>query len=215
MRKIYSIIVVIFTICYVVLMLNLNSNKYNNEDKNKALQVFQKIKNINISSVFHNKDMDNRATENVSKKIEPPVIKYKPEKPLPKAIIKAKLDRAYMKEKEVMDSLKDNTGVDEKNKNIGNTILNQDKKTNNKQNVPTINTSETEKSKDRKVLTISDRDKILQFAKVLSPIDQANIKSYLENIKEADIKSALDLLKNRLTDKEYEKVKELEEKYNN
>lgn len=65
-------------------------------------------------------------------------------------------------------------------------------------------------NKNNVLITDLDKEKILTVSKTLSPIDQSKIEEYINN---ADIINALNLLKQRLSDKEYENIKNIEEKY--
>lgn len=66
------------------------------------------------------------------------------------------------------------------------------------------------KKKVKYKLSYSDKEKLLGYAKKLSPIDQAKINEYLKDLDTADVENTLSLLKTRFTDKEYEKLKVIE-----
>lgn len=68
-------------------------------------------------------------------------------------------------------------------------------------------------NKEKFKLTPSDREKMLDFAKALSPIDQNKIEEYIRDVNDADLLSALNLFKKRFSDKEYERLKNIEKKY--
>lgn len=63
---------------------------------------------------------------------------------------------------------------------------------------------------------ISDEymERLSNAAKKLSPIDQVKVNSYLEGIGEGDVITAINLMKDRLSDKEFEKIQEVYSKLN-
>jgi hypothetical protein len=63
-------------------------------------------------------------------------------------------------------------------------------------------------------ITDEDMERLLSAAKKLSPIDQVKVNSYLEGIGEGDVISAVNLMKDRLSDKEFEKIQEVCSKLN-
>jgi hypothetical protein len=63
-------------------------------------------------------------------------------------------------------------------------------------------------------ITDEDMERLLSAAKKLSPIDQVKVNSYLEEIGEGDVISAVNLMKDRLSDKEFEKIQEVYSKLN-
>lgn len=71
------------------------------------------------------------------------------------------------------------------------------------------------KSKVKDSLTFSDKEKLLFIASKLSVVDYDKINKYLQNGSDEDIKNTIKLLKERLSDKDYEKVKEVAEKFIN
>lgn len=64
-------------------------------------------------------------------------------------------------------------------------------------------------------LTLSDKEKLLSVAAKLSAVDYEKINRYLQNGSDEDIKNTIKLLKSRLSDKDYEKVKVVVEKFIN
>ncbi|MDP4177290.1 MAG: hypothetical protein Q8900_02985 [Bacillota bacterium] len=65
-------------------------------------------------------------------------------------------------------------------------------------------------------LTLSDKEKILRIASKLSPVDYVKVKSYLEsNNSENGIIETMKLLKKRLTDSDYKKIREIAGKFLN
>lgn len=71
------------------------------------------------------------------------------------------------------------------------------------------------KSKIKDKLTLSDKEKLLSVAAKLSAVDYEKINKYLQNGSDEDIKNTIKLLKSRLSDKDYEKVKVVAEKFIN
>ncbi len=71
------------------------------------------------------------------------------------------------------------------------------------------------KSKIKDKLTLSDKEKLLSIAAKLSAVDYEKINTYLQNGSDEDIKNTIKLLKSRLSDKDYEKVKLVAEKFIN
>lgn len=71
------------------------------------------------------------------------------------------------------------------------------------------------KSKIKDKLTLSDKEKLLSVAAKLSAVDYEKINTYLQNGSDEDIKNTIKLLKSRLSDKDYEKVKLVAEKFIN
>lgn len=71
------------------------------------------------------------------------------------------------------------------------------------------------KSKIKDSLTLSDKEKLLSIATKLSAVDCEKVNKYLETGSDKDIKSTIKLLKSRLSDKDYEKVRVVAEKFIN
>lgn len=66
---------------------------------------------------------------------------------------------------------------------------------------------------DFKGLSSQDKDRILSAANSLSALDNAKINEYIEKNSITGVADAFKLLKERLSDKDYEKLKPLEDKY--
>lgn len=81
-----------------------------------------------------------------------------------------------------------------------------------KESIPVFKVS---KSKIKDSLTLADKEKLLSIAAKLSAIDYEKINKYLETGSDEDIRNTIKLLKSRLSDKDYEKVKEVVEKFIN
>ncbi|WML36614.1 hypothetical protein [Clostridium sp. OS1-26] len=62
---------------------------------------------------------------------------------------------------------------------------------------------------------MSDKEKLLSIAAKLSAVDYEKINKYLQNGSDEDIKNTIKLLKSRLSDKDYEKVRVVAEKFIN
>jgi hypothetical protein len=63
-------------------------------------------------------------------------------------------------------------------------------------------------------LTEEDKERLLLAANKLSPIDQVKINNYLENSENGGIKNAVSLLRDRLSDKDFEKIKNISDMLN-
>lgn len=73
--------------------------------------------------------------------------------------------------------------------------------------------SEYPQNKIETKLTLEDKEKILYVAKVLAPVDYARIEEYIKmSNQEEGVRKALNLLKDRLSDKDYRKVEDVKEK---
>lgn len=134
---------------------------------------------------------------------------------------------SYKKNK--MDSIKDNIEEDkkeffsqyyvkdEKKNGVSNSQYN-----NNEQENKNVSNSEKDipvfkiaKSKIKDNLTFIDKEKLLSIGSKLSAVDYEKTKKYLENGSDEDIKSTIKLLRERLSDKDFEKVKEVAGKFIN
>ncbi|MCM8709747.1 hypothetical protein M2651_01760 [Clostridium sp. SYSU_GA19001] len=151
-KKFLSAIIIIATMIYVAVALYFSKPFGNIDIKFKFPNLVQIIKNIDVKTVFIQKNSSKIVHDNVE---------------------------------QVSDIM-----VDIKSKTDG--------------AVQNINNENTYK------LSYSDREKLLGYAKILSPIDQAKIIEYLKDLDKADVKSVFKLFKTRLTDKDYEKFKAIE-----
>ena len=61
-------------------------------------------------------------------------------------------------------------------------------------------------------LTLSDKAKLLSIASKLSAVDYEKVRKYLESGADEDVKNAIKLLKERLSEKDYDRVKEVAKK---
>lgn len=71
------------------------------------------------------------------------------------------------------------------------------------------------RSKISESLTLSDKAKLLSVASKLSAIDYEKVNKYLEVGSDEDVKNVIKLLKERLSEKDYDKVKEVASKFIN
>lgn len=71
------------------------------------------------------------------------------------------------------------------------------------------------KAKISESLTLSDKAKLLSVASKLSAVDYEKINKYLGDSSDQNVKNAIKLLKERLSEKDYEKVKEVAKKFIN
>lgn len=208
-KKFYSIVVVIITIIYLCVMLYINKDYIMENYTVKEISFFQNIKSYNLKNFFNKKNADNEVGQ--EEKVNKPTEKIITGSPLPKSIRKFKLDRAHKREEEILTLLKENTdNILSHNISTSSGVITEEKGEKNEEKVSAFNAN-TERKKTR--LSSSDKEKILTIAKSLSPIDERKIEEYVENSDNADVMAALDLFKKRLSDKEYEKLKSLEETY--
>lgn len=116
-----------------------------------------------------------------------------------------------------ISSKKDEIAQSEKNKNtqqINNKkILNENEKV---ARMETVSVFKVSKDDIKSKLSLADKEKILNAATKLSPVDYAKIKKYIESEdSEEGIKMAMKLLKERLSEKDYNKVREVASKFLN
>ncbi|WP_127837042.1 hypothetical protein [Clostridium prolinivorans] len=223
-KKFYSVIVIFFTIIYTVATVYTNKDYLNEKYSIHQINIFQNIKKINVQTILPKKSKNLNNNIKNTQTSEKEKIADSNEKnikfsPLPKSVIRFKFDRAYKDEKELLDALKEENTTNLNNSLADNKLKESNKENNNKEINQNNNKENTEENlsvfnnsinKNNVLITDLDKEKILTVSKTLSPIDQSKIEEYINN---ADIINALNLLKQRLSDKEYENIKNIEEKY--
>lgn len=227
-KKISSIVVIFFTMLYVAVILYLNGYNIVEMGSIKARQVLNSIKHVNIGiDVRPSKNLEanyeevkqvsevnlKKNNETVEKIYKPNIIK------LTKEARKLKQDRMYQAERELLKSIFDKTPIDENYVIKKNLNDDKDKKNNDNESMDNITSisGNLESSDGAPVfntevkyeLTDSDKERILTAAKKLSPIDYEKINTYMKYINDTNAKSAINLLRDRLSDKDFEKIKDI------
>ena len=230
MRKIIlSLIVIVCTVVCVVIMLFSDIVNENQKPVNNKIQVMDTKKDLEVAKqstndskqgtsgkknqdVSGNKDLDS----NTEKKTYTATDTYK----------KVKMDEINSEiehDKKVFFE-ENNKDKDEKKDISKNSGKEEDLEANSSENSENTNDSQSKdstpvfkvsKSKIKDSLTLADKEKLLSIATKLSAIDYEKINKYLETGSDEDIRNTIKLLKNRLSDKDYEKVKGVAEKFIN
>lgn len=235
-KKIQSSIVILFTIVCVLIMIFSNQiNDKANSIKNKILVI---SKSHTISSKQGSNNLDNKNTknnDNTSKEIgehNDTIIKnnIKTSVVMSEKYKKFKMERmndelTQDKEKFFTESnIKNNAdkqsnsietkqGLVKQSKNED--LVKQDNKVINnknqslKEDVPVFKVS---RSKINDSLTLADKTKLLSIASKLSAIDYEKVRKYLQSGSDQDIKNTVKLLKERLSEKDYDNAKEVAKK---
>jgi hypothetical protein len=177
----------------------------------KAIQIINSIKKIDIRSVLKPSKNPKVVYEEVKQNSEIIVINntefegklYKLNiLKMSNSIKKNKLENIYFSEREIRESIYDKTPVYTSSGSIDNKTKTNDKE------VTVFNTEASY------VLTEEDKERILTLSKKLSPLDQEKINTYLKYISDVNAKNAINLLRDRLSDKDFEKIKEISLKFN-
>lgn len=205
LKKVYSLVIIIFTLTYVAIVIYPYKSNIIMDNKGGILAIFDKIKNVNISELFKGNKKYQVIYENVKQNSEMAVDNSFQDSSettadssaaLPKAFRKAKLNRMNENQIEYINEIKSNEDSSLKDES---TV----------KEVSSIIQSDAQKYK----ITSLEKERLLNLARKLAPIDQAKIENYLKNQDESDVIKTLSLLKERLTDSEYEKLKDLELKF--
>jgi hypothetical protein len=176
-----------------------------------AIQIINSIKKIDIRSVLKPSKNPKVVYEEVKQNSEIIVINntefegklYKLNiLKMSNSIKKNKLENIYFSEREIRESIYDKTPVYTSSGSIDNKTKTNDKE------VTVFNTEASY------VLTEEDKERILTLSKKLSPLDQEKINTYLKYISDVNAKNAINLLRDRLSDKDFEKIKEISLKFN-
>lgn len=121
----------------------------------------------------------------------------------------------------IESNIEDNNATVDKNddisSNFNNKLNSEDNNTvddNNNEKAISVFKVDADKIEDE--LTLSDKEKILRIASKLSPVDYVKVKNYLEsNNSENGVIETMKLLKKRLTDSDYKKIREIAGKFLN
>jgi hypothetical protein len=217
-KKISSIIIIFFTMLYVTITLILNGYNLLEMGSIKARQVINSIKKVDIGAVLKSSDNQKVVYEEVkqdstvvvkdSTEFEGKLYKLNIIK-MSNKVKKDKLEKIYFAEREVRESIYDKTPIntgdlakDTSSKSIENKIKVNDKET------AVFNTDV------KYELTEADKELILIASKKLSPLDQEKINTYLKYLSDINAKNAINLLRDRLADKDFEKIKNISLKLN-
>jgi hypothetical protein len=209
-KKISSIIVVFFTILYVVVTLNLSGYNVLKMGSIKARQVINMTRNLSMRIALGLNKSPKAEYEEVKQdsaivvqnnnqtnsKFEDKIYKLNILN-VSKAVKKDKLENLYLAERELLKSIRDKAPIEE-------------------------NYTTNKKSEDTSVfstgvefkLTEEEKERILTASKKLSPLDQEKINTYLKYISANNAKNAINLLRDRLSDKDFEKLKDISAKLN-
>lgn len=227
-KKIQSSIVILFTIVCVLIMIFSNQiNDKANSIKNKILVISQGHTNSENKDTKNNDNTNEEIEEHnntiVKNNIKKPVVmseKYKKfkmekindeltqdkEKFFSESNIKNNADK-----KSNSIETKQNSVKQSKNEDL---VKQDDKVTNNKneslkEDVPVFKVS---RSKINDSLTLADKTKLLSIASKLSAVDYEKVRKYLQSGSDQDIKNTVKLLKERLSEKDYDNAKEVAKK---
>jgi hypothetical protein len=210
-KKISSIIIIFFTMLYVFVTIYVSEYNILEMSNTKAIQIINSIKKIDIRSVLKPSKNPKIVYEEVKQNSEIIVINntefegklYKLNiLKMSNSIKKNKLENIYFSEREIRESIYDKTPVYTSSGSIDNKTKINDKE------VTVFNTEASY------VLTEEDKERILTLSKKLSPLDQEKINTYLKYISDVNAKNAINLLRDRLSDKDFEKIKEISLKLN-
>jgi hypothetical protein len=210
-KKISSIIIIFFTMLYVFVTIYVSEYNILEMSNTKAIQIINSIKKIDIRSVLKPSKNPKIVYEEVTQNSEIIVINntefegklYKLNiLKMSNSIKKNKLENIYFSEREIRESIYDKTPVYTSSGSIDNKTKINDKE------VTVFNTEASY------VLTEEDKERILTLSKKLSPLDQEKINTYLKYISDVNAKNAINLLRDRLSDKDFEKIKEISLKLN-
>jgi hypothetical protein len=228
-KKLNSIIVVFFTFIYLIVTLYLSKYDVENIGSLKARQVINSIRNINIGTLIKfsgNKRVEYREVKQSSEVTVKNNTQDTPNEKkytlnitkLSKEMRIAKLQKMYLLEKETIDNVLDKTSISDMltQKNI----KNDNKKSDDNSKTATSSSKNNEETavfnnQTKLNLTLSEKERLLSAGKKLSPIDQEKINRYLQSGNNSDMKIALNLLRDRLSDKEFQNIKDIGEKLNN
>ena len=235
-KKIQSSIVILFTIfCVLIMIFSDQINDKTNSIKNKILVISENHTNSSKQdgNSLQNKSIKNDA--NTSEKIEAhnnAVIKdnIKTSVVMSEKYKKFKMER--MNDELIQDKEKFfsegniRSNVDKQRNSIetkqnpvkqskSEDLVKQDNKVINdkndslKEDVPVFKVS---RSKINDSLTLADKTKLLSIASKLSAVDYEKVRKYLQSGSDQDIKNTVKLLKERLSEKDYDNAKEVAKK---
>ncbi|MCM0649797.1 hypothetical protein NBE98_15630 [Clostridium swellfunianum] len=225
-KKIGSIIIIVFTLIYVSVMIYVSGYDLVEIGRVKARQVINSAKNSKIALILENNKKPKVIYEDVKQNSEIAVnnntnknnVKKSEGKLYPLTVMKvsdkakeSKLEKIYLEEREIRQSANDQTPIDLNSiakapKSKSETKSNSENKNNEDVSVFKVMTQYQ--------LTAEDKERIRTLSKKLSPLDQEKINTYLQFINDVNAKNAVNLLRDRLSDKEFEKIKDISIKLN-
>ncbi len=217
-RKILSITIIMCTIICVFIMIHSNKEDIKKNSVKEKVEVLNKSQNTNKKTVNEKIEEKNNNVNigSSSKEIKKDTIvatdSYKKDK---MDMIGMKMDddkKEFSSEFNVKGEEKDVKNSQETVNKTNNNDKNNTPKLSEKNDVPVFKVS---KYKIKDDLTLGDKQKLLSVASKLSAVDYEKINGYLKNGSDKDIKNTIGLLKQRLSDKDYEKVEEVAEKFIN
>jgi len=235
-KKVQSCIVILFTIVSILIMIF--SDKINNETnfiKSKILVINKKHINLEKQSDNKLKNKDTNNEDNTNKKIEvhkdtttrsnitasavtsEQYKKFKMEK-MNEELVQDKED--FFSEGNVKENADKQINSSDSKKNSVKQTKGEDsakpdnKAVNDKTDVSKEDVSvfKVSRSQINDSLTLSDKTKLLSRASKLSAIDYEKVRKYLQSGSDQDIKNTVKLLKERLSEKDYDKAKEVAQK---
>lgn len=238
-----SLVVVLFTTCCVLIMLFPNKITINNLSEKYNAVISIKKRSVKVQNTNSEKDKSDKESKkdkdqnqlNYKKNKEGSFIQNENYR----EIKMNKINGEIKKDKENLfnnnkissenleKSQKDKANKDNINKSNLNKNNNEKSKTQKERDYKTPNGVEVGEAKEeisvfkvsksqiKDKLTILDKQKMLSVGTKLSAIDYEKVNKYLQNGSDEDIISAIKLLKSRLSDKDYDKVKQVAEKFIN
>lgn len=227
-KRFLSFIVVICTIFCVLIMLLSDRITLKKELNSDKIQVIDDSKYNTKSSKDDNRSNKDKVSENnnIQKKIESKTNSYVDTDEYKKF----KMDKLQQDIKKDKDDFFNKSKTEDNSKYNKDNVDKADKKANlseskkesseNKENasnsakegMPVFKIS---RYKVKDSLTFTDKEKLLVIASKLSAVDYEKINGYLQKGSDEDIKNTIKLLRERLSDKDYEKVREVAGKFIN
>ena len=179
----------------------------------KARQVINSIRKVNKAAILKPSKTPTVAYEEVKKNSELVVkdnVKFEGKfyklniLKLSNRVKKDKLEKIYLSERELLKSIYDKTPIYEK-------YIAKDSSSNYKNSEETAVFNKQVEYE----LSEADKERILTASKKLSPLDLEKINTYLNYVSGINTKNAINLLRDRLSDKDFEKIKDISLKLNN
>jgi hypothetical protein len=200
-------------VLYVTITLNLNGYNLLEMGSIKARQVINNIKKVDIGAVLKTSENEKVVYEEVKQDSEI-VVKSNTEFKgklyklniikMSNEVKKDKLEKVYFSEREVRESIYDKTPINTNNIAENTSSMSKDSKTKTSDKEAAVFNTEA-----RYELSEADKERILTASKKLSPLDQEKINTYLKYISDINAKNAINLLRDRLADKDFEKIKDI------
>lgn len=205
-KKILSLIVILCTVICVSIMIYFNKINADQNFKDDKVQVLNE-KKVNNKEQCNSSNL--QAKDKLQNNKETTVTEnYKKDKI---SAVENSIDEDK-KDFFSQDNIEENNIDSKHQSNNKESLTNKDDCDTNAKDTSVFKIS---KSQIKDSLTILDKEKLLSVASKLSAVDYEKIKGYLEEGSNDDIKNTIKLLKQRLSDKDYEKVREVAEKFIN